>query len=348
MLIVEPHVEGHWLSYVGMLVQQLSAGDSVLLALGEGARASREFTAHVDEVGAAAEVHTIESDSWARPAIQELASRFNADLTVMPSADEHLLGLALGGWHGGGRISGVVMRLRPQRLRPRPVLRCLMKLIALALCAARGQIDIFVLTSSISPVRPGLIPSIWDPITFSPDAEARLELVNRWQLDPSVQYFGIFGAITSRKNLPLVIDAVVDAGPDIGLIASGRIAPDVMKDLSAIRDRFNIIVDDSFLSEPELDSAMTLVSGVVLAHSNEGPSGLLGKAAAAGTLIVAAGARSLKRDVKRLKGQAIWVPLDRHHLSVGIRRATTLKRPSPTLMPTEAQFARMLLGLSTR
>ena len=48
-----------------------------------------------------------------------------------------------------------------------------------------------------------------------------------------------------------------------------------------------VVIDDRHLDEVELDSYFKAVGGIILAHSNEGPSGIMGKAYMAGNRIIA-------------------------------------------------------------
>ena len=85
------------------------------------------------------------------------------------------------------------------------------------------------------------------------------------------------------------------------------------------------------LTDAEFDGAISAVDCVVVAHSNEGPSGVVLKAAASGRRLILAGARSLKRDATYLGEQAMWSTLDAEALNQAIRQAKWLPEPRSTV-----------------
>jgi hypothetical protein len=66
---------------------------------------------------------------------------------------------------------------------------------------------------------------------------------------------------------------------------------------------------DRVLSDEEFDAAIVAADCIVLAYGNSGPSGVLGKAALAGTPVLAAGSKSLRREARRSAGSIRWVKL---------------------------------------
>ena len=107
------------------------------------------------------------------------------------------------------------------------------------------------------------------------------------------------------------------------------------------------MVKDRLLSDLELDAAIRRVDCVVLAHSNEGPSGLFGKAAAAGTRIVAAGAASLRADAGAIPEVAAWSPLDVVGLGAELDLARRKPRPDPIQGLSATDFCTALLHIET-
>lgn len=110
----------------------------------------------------------------------------------------------------------------------------------------------------------------------------------------------------------------------------------------------SIVQADRQLSSAELDSFISIADCVVLAHSNESPSGILGKAAAAQRAILAAGASTLRRDVMQLGDGANWCPLDPVALA-DLMLGSLVNRPRPYPSVASArEFSEFLLGWDAR
>jgi glycosyltransferase involved in cell wall biosynthesis len=122
---------------------------------------------------------------------------------------------------------------------------------------------------------------------------------------------GVFGAVTARKNIDMIIDAI-ENDPKFGLLIAGSIdegAYTSLEKLEILREKGRLVVFDGGLDEESLDSAIAAVDIVVAAHSNEGPSGIVAKGAFLGKPLVLGGAKSLKRDARQLGAQAVWTKL---------------------------------------
>jgi colanic acid biosynthesis glycosyl transferase WcaI len=140
------------------------------------------------------------------------------------------------------------------------------------------------------------------------------------------------------------------ATPPVGLIVAGPCQPDVLDAagpaLHAIRERgVPVIVDDRVLGPVEFDAAVQAVDCLVLAHSNEGPSAVAARAGMHGIRVVAAGARSLARDVELL-GAAEWTELDPNAMADAMRRAATSGPVDVRLDLGTRSFCEALLGLT--
>ncbi len=137
----------------------------------------------------------------------------------------------------------------------------------------------------------------------TPQAVANLR--REWDLDDSRYWFGIIGAIDERKNVSLVMAAAQGLPPgQVGLLVAGRFSDATRESLREFGAELpgGVRLVDRVLTDEELDAAVAAVDCVVLAHSNEGPSGLFGKAVRAGTRILGAGAQSLRRDCEERPG----------------------------------------------
>ncbi len=248
----------------------------------------------------------------------------------------------------------------PRRLRvlvmraPRPRVgaglgKDLLKAVSMRLAARRG-VDVRVLepaTTVRDAYRLGRWRSVPDPVDLHPAPGAEPpELAGA---DRTRHWLGVLGHVGPRKNLDLVLDAATRAGAaGLGVLVAGRVEDGEWARCAAAVERFTaaggtLLAADRLLPDDALDACVAWVDTVVLAHSSEGPSGLLGRAVALGTPVLAAGARSLRDDVARLDAGA-WTPLDAAALADGI---TTAARGGahhgPRALAGAEEFARALL-----
>lgn len=186
-----------------------------------------------------------------------------------------------------------------------------------------------------------------DPASLALDESTVQSLKLELDLDPAWFWFAILGAITERKNVDTVLlaaNAIIDA--KIGVLLCGKIDAAVRSQIERIRSEhpeLKVAVRDGFLDDKELDALVAIVDCLVIAHSNEGPSGLFAKALVSGTRIVASGAESLKRDCARHPESADWVPLRIPALSDAMRAAVMKDPPDQQLESDTSAFARSLI-----
>ena len=108
-----------------------------------------------------------------------------------------------------------------------------------------------------------------------------------------------------------------------------------------------VIQVDRQLTATELDSLIAIADCMVLAHSNDSPSGILGKAVVRGGAILAAGSPTLRRDIARLGDGAYWCPLEATAIAEKMVLAVRSDRqPSSDLAGTE-EFGSLLLDWRT-
>jgi glycosyltransferase involved in cell wall biosynthesis len=159
-------------------------------------------------------------------------------------------------------------------------------------------------------------------------------------------WLGVFGAITPRKNLPLIVEAILDQ-PEVGLLIAGIVHPEVSHAVAPLLSRFvtnggQVISLEGPLTDAEFDSAIGAVDCVVAAHSNEASSGVVLRAAASGRRLVLAGAGYLRRDAGSLGDQATWSPLELDELRRAIRQARALPAPRVRVELNADEFVRAL------
>ncbi|MGI8677599.1 MAG: glycosyltransferase [Jatrophihabitans sp.] len=194
-----------------------------------------------------------------------------------------------------------------------------------------------------------LVKRARDPAMCLAHARDRVALRARLGLPADRSLVGIFGGINVRKNPPLVLDAVERAGPDVDLVLAGPVSEDTRDWLSALpaERRARVIVADGFLPNGVLDSYLAACDVVALVMTLEGPSGVMGKAIAAGVPVVTAGSKTRARELRAVhtgaatewSAEAIAVGI-----RIAVRRPQTPPQPGRLAMPTPESFAAAILG----
>jgi glycosyltransferase involved in cell wall biosynthesis len=341
VLVVERDGRGHRHYYVRLLLEAASAvGMHPVLVLTKTSSSAAEAAVHLQ--GWTGEVAII-PDACRLTGLEDAAAQLNADVVVVPDGDDLVADLVLQGWSHSSNIRVLVMRASPQSRRVIDLARWASKAGLARLAAKRARINVFYLRPSHAVARK--LSDVIDPTEFSPRADLG-QFREEWGLDTDRHWFGVLGSITPRKNAALVARALrlVPPGRNLGLLIAGRLDPTVRADLDQITEGWpsshRIVVRDAMLTDQELDSAVSTCAVLVLAHSNEGPSGLLGKAVAAGTYVLAAGARSLRRDVSNIPS-ARWVPLDAESMAAAMTEISKAasgrpRSPGSTSAPVRA------------
>lgn len=350
VLIIEPNHDGHRLSYVSLLVSAASAvGDHVVFATNSRVVASGEFEVHLGKFNSQLELVTNEDLSLAE--IERLCRDLDIDHVVVPDGDSIAYALAKGHpWTWRGTITALVMREKgqPSRFLGVTSAKTAAKTVLLLAANLRPRIQVRVLKSAIWKGY-SLLPVSRDPVTLSTFTETNGNSFAPILTDQFF-WFGILGKVSHRKNLPLVAAAIAAVNRrDIALVVAGQIEEGVLElakpALQRIREGGGrVAIIDRLLSDKEMDDLLRRIDCVVLAHSNEGPSGILGKATAAGTRIVAAGASSLRSDCRNIGLGAEWTPLKESELSLALARAISQPGPLPSQNASAGEFAYGLLG----
>lgn len=348
-LIVEDNVDGHRLYYVRLIAERaLELGHDVAIAVPPGCEESEDFQTHLS--GVVRNVRTLNVVVADRASIEELVGHTKACLVVVPDGDSLVFELGRSGrWASPASLSALVMRETAQP-SPLPGLQSLKSVTRRLLVARAGRlsgVSVHVLKSATWRGRSN-IAVVRDPVTLSCSRDSARLRKSAWGLGEGRYWFGILGAISPRKNVGLFVESLEAASVNCGLLLAGRISEELLHHVEEWRSRLAsvgvpLIVRDQLLKDEDLDSAVALLDCVVLAHSNEGPSGLMGKAASAGTRVLAAGARTLKADSQALPHVVSWSPLDRGSLSLAIHQTVQMDRPDPVVFPPPERFADHLL-----
>ncbi|GAB14340.1 hypothetical protein ARGLB_064_01020 [Arthrobacter globiformis NBRC 12137] len=350
VLLAEPRFSGHRLAYVRVLAEEALRRDQLVhVALPSDAVDSAEFRVHLSDL--LGRVSFIEIANFGLNALEETSKRVNASRTVVTDGDGLALELAKrGSWRGAGRLSVLIMRESVQHPGPR-ILRWLKngaKKAIVGRAAFLPGVDLAVLKSATWSGKSALRVAV-DPVQLS-CSSADVEAIRMdWGLDSSKYWFAVLGAITPRKNVPLLADSISRISRmNVGLVIAGKIEPSIRQEVDAAVQEaegagVNVVVVDRTLSDRELDAAVTVADCLLLAHSNEGPSGLLGKAACAGTRVLAAGARSLRVDTEGLAGLAEWVELEADAIADAMNHARASNGSGARIATGSDSFLKALL-----
>lgn len=350
VLLAERSFSGHRLGYVRLLAEEaLRRNHRVHIALPIGGAESEEFKTHLGHLSERVDLTAL--PKFDLQALETFSRAVNANRVVVSDGDLLAVQLAkAGSWRGTGRLSILIMREHAQP--DKSAFKMWMKNRAKHLIHRRVSsltgVDLAILKSSLWKGTSRLRVAI-DPVQIQCTEADIARIREDWNLDSSTYWFAVLGAITERKNVPLIAESLSFINQDkIGLLIAGKIESQLRSDIENSISQLmtsgkSAKVIDRLLTDAELDAAVSTADCLVLAHSNEGPSGLLGKAAAAGTRVVASGASSLRTDVLALGASAQWTPLELQPLSIALDSAADLPLERKIPPRTTSSFLEVLL-----
>lgn len=349
LLIVEPNPSGHRLHFVRLIIERAAGlGREFRVALAPGVESTDEYAVHLADLQLGP---LLAASSSGLSGLEALAQDSSADLVIVPDGDRIALALGAGArWRSDAQLSVLVIRATAQPAQI-PVLNPIRKLVRrtlLVAASARPRVRVTTLRSSWRDPR-SLTQTVGDPVSISVPPAERDRFRTARGLDPDRYWFGVLGAVDARKNADTVARAVLEQpSRSVGLLVAGKIHSSAMLELQELVPRFaqvgiELKLVDRLLTDAELDEFVVACDCLVLAHSNEGPSALFGKALLAGTRVLAAGARSLRADARAVPGHADWVPLDVISIAKGMGDARTAGRPQPRRLPGVEQFVDALI-----
>jgi glycosyltransferase involved in cell wall biosynthesis len=361
-VLVEPHPSGHRFQAVAN-VALLAAGTSdVVLLTSAGATASEEFATYLADVPIKVEERFADilppTREQAR-AIAQLCRAGDVATVVLMDADQ-----ALKRWWF---VAPRELRRLPRR--PRVVfmltryparlsltdrtgwkLRISKAILVLAAMAGGRLHRVAGFAGREDLTRGWLVKRARDPASCLAHSRDRARLRAELGLPPARKLVGIFGVLTDRKHAPLVLSAIEASGCAADLVLAGRVKPDVAAWLDTLPDAVcsKVIVRDGFLPNPTLDALIASVDAVAIVMTNNGPSGIMGKALAAGVPVVSAGSTVRARELAAtgngeataLTGDAVGAAI--HRLLTGEREVPRTSRVPPA---TGETFAATVLGL---
>lgn len=188
-----------------------------------------------------------------------------------------------------------------------------------------------------------------DPDICSAHSRDRQKLRTTLDLPADRVLVGIFGVISERKNAPLIMAALETQSIDADLVLAGGLTPEVKAWIESLPEttRNRVLVRDGFLSNEQLDQLVAAVDVVPIALTNNGPSGIMGKALAAGVPVVSAGSKVRARELVATDAGEL-ADLDAASIGLAIQRVLARDPSAPrrnTIPPaTPEEFAHILLG----
>lgn len=318
--------------YVRLLAKAALGKDRVpVLVLPLEAKHSVEFRVHLADLPKSVQIIYLGGRISVRGLAKMLPSSSEAMPVVFSEGDSWLAKLLFSPrLHGGA--TALIMR-KPNAVSDslcRPARIAAKSALIWGLRAVR-RYQVFLLQDAISS--PGGKWAVADPVTMSADPSDRERLRDEWAalvVEKPRYWVGVVGGIGPRKNVPFVSEAVASLGSDFGLVVAGEAEAqeaDIEEWLSTARRAGTPVVRiEGTLSEHHFDSIVAALDVVVVAHSNEGPSGILAKAVLAETPVAAAGAQSLRLAADSSDGAVAWSELKAHLIADSIQSLVSVDR----------------------
>ena len=351
LLLIERHYDGHRLFYIRLLVEYASRRDmSITLMLSDGAERRVEFVQQL--LPLRSQFQLISTAKLALKDLEDASRKISARNVVIPDGDAIATRLALrGGWKGSGRVTTLVMRERATSLSRLPgasALKMATKSALIFLGSKSRRVRIVILKS---PVWSGKSPyvTVVDPVAIS-CSEVDIDSIRaKLNLDPDTVWFGVVGRINAGKRIDLIVRAIsrLEKG-NYGLAIVGKTTSEsdgLLRDVKIFAREHGIRVKHlgSFLSDGELDAALTVVDYNVIVRSNESPSGILGKTLALGLKSVVAGTQQLKQYSLRFPNNVFWSELSEIHLERALFACMGSDKPPQILGRDGGSFASVLV-----
>lgn len=360
-LIVEPDNGGHRFQAAANVARVAARTGEVVLLTSRGAAASDEFATYLSDAPVTVEERFDEIHPPTREmarAVADWARRADVDQALVMDADQSLKRwwyVAAKEFRGLARRPRVVFMLTryPATLALNDrfgwKLRVSKALLALAAMVTRTVHRVAGFAGRDDMSKGWIVKRARDPAICSAHSRDRARIREEFGLPADRKLVGIFGVITERKKIPFTVDAMTRARDDADLVVAGLIEPDVAAWIEAqppdVRRR--IVTRHGFLPNDELDKLVAACDVCVIALTNNGPSGIMGKALAAGVPVVSAGSQVRARELEATGG-GVATELTVEGVSDGLRRVlggevTVTGGRVP--VATADEFASVLLGV---
>jgi len=362
-VIVEPDPSGHRFQAVANVAAVAGETTDIVLLTSAGAASGEAFEVYLSETKflavqeCFAEVYPAPEEIAA--AIADKARELDVETAVLMDADQALKRwwlVARRAFKGLPKRPRIVLMLTryPARIKytDKRVLQLRVSKGALSILAratgAAQHISGFAGRDDMS--RGWVVRRARDPEICSAHSRDRAALRAELDLPADRVLVGIFGMIGPDKSPDLVLEALKVSGVDGDLVLAGGVKPEVRAWLDGLgeADRARVIVRDGFLSNEVLDKHVAAVDAVPIAQVHGGPSGIMGKASAAGVPVVSAGSEGRAREmVATDSGENAEMTAE--SIGAAIRRVVERDPDAPrrnTVPPATAdEFSRNLLGV---
>ncbi|HJQ43221.1 MAG TPA: glycosyltransferase [Jatrophihabitantaceae bacterium] len=361
-IIVEPNASGHRFEAVANVARLASRTGEVYLLTSVDAAQGDEFEAYLSDLQLKVDTVFDEAEPPTRAIVEALAAGYadsDVGTVVLMDADQSLKRW----WVTAPR------RLRRMRSRPRIVfmltrypaklaitdwfgwlLRSSKATLALLAMASGSLHRVAGFAGRDDMSRGWLVKRTRDPAVCVAHSRDRVRLRHDLGLPSDRRLVGIFGGVSERKHPQLVHAAALAAGDDADLLLAGSVAPEVAAwiDSLSAADRARLIVRDGFHPNELLDQLVASVDVVATAMTNNGPSGIMGKALAAGVPVVSAGSLVRARELA-VTGNGAAAELTVSSFADALRRVLDHPSDEPwqssVPLPTGERFAAALLGV---
>ncbi|MDN5893798.1 MAG: glycosyltransferase [Nocardioides sp.] len=364
-VIVEPDPGGHRFQAVASVARVSARDGDVVLLTSEAGAADEAFGVFLSdiEVDVAARFGAIHPDTREMAyAVADLARDREVATVIVMDADQSLKKwwyVARAAFKGLERKPRVIFMLTryPARLTLRDSFGWKLRIAkgSLALLSrANGTVHRFAGFAGRDDMSKGwLVKRARDPEICLAHSRDRAQLREELDLPQHRRIVGIFGVLEERKNAPLILDSLDRAGlEDVDLLLAGGVRPEVWAWVNGLPPgrRARVIVRDGFLSNEEMDRLVAAVDACPIALTNNGPSGIMGKALAAGVPVVTTGSEVRAREVRATDG---GVACEWSEASIGTAIREVLERdpgaPRRNTVPpaTSEAFAETLLGVTS-
>jgi FkbM family methyltransferase len=368
-LIVEPNPGGHRFQAVASVAAVAARTTEIALLTCMGARESAEFEVFLSTLDLAVE----EPFADGFPATGDLAGRIadfcrSHDVATVVVMDGDI---ALKTWWlvAARAFRGLTTRPRiiffltryPARLALTDLSHWRMRLakvvLVLLAMATRTLDRASGFAGRDERARGWLVKRARDPAICRAHSRDRTRLRVELGLPADRLLVGIFGGINNRKNPQLVLDAMVRTELPADLVMAGPVNDDIRTWLAGLPAdrRARVIVEDGFLPDELLDRYLAAADVVALLMKLEGPSGIQGKARAAGVPVITAGSKTRARELAATNSGAA-TDVTAESIAAGLTlvlgrkddQAAKAAKPAKAAeldLPTAEAFAETVLGV---
>ncbi len=361
-VVVDPVMDGHHPQAVANVASFLqAAGHEVLLLTQVGATGTTEYAEYLGD----STIKTAEPFTSPIPPTREIAEAVAAVCRAQPVHTVVLMDadVALKSWwrHAPRAMRGISPRPRFVLMLTRYPARAGLKPISWKLKAPKAVLSVVARTRGVADRVAGfagrddmstgvVVKRARDPEICGAHSRDRAALRAELDLPADRKLVGVFGMISERRNSHLIFEAIEQGGIDADLLLAGPISPEVTEwvDRLPAERRARIQVRPGFHPNDLLDKYVAAVDVAPIPLSNNGPSGIMGKATAAGVPVVTAGSNVRRQEILAT-GAGVATDLTVEALAAGIR--DMLERDPADLPPrrvppaTADEFVSAVLGM---